>query len=163
MQDHKNPDVSKPAPSGRRAFLSAAAVSAALAPATGFAAIADQNPDLREDIEAIRRLYRDYAAGLGAMPEHPVTEPVPVRLLQDPAEHQDGITIAADGLSASARFPCLVQTAVALAGNGSLLEMARLQGNRETRWENGIILMECAKESGGWRSKKTLIRMVPAT
>lgn len=163
MQDHGRHDFSKSAKSGRRAFLSAAAVSAALAPTAGFSAVAtEQSLDRREDIAAIRRLYREYAAGLRAIPEHLGTGPSPVHVLQDPAEHEDSITIAADGLAASACFPCLVQTAIPLAGSGSLLEMARLQGNRETRWESGVVSMECVRESGGWRSLKTLIRMVPA-
>jgi len=104
----------------------------------------------------------DYAARLREIP-HAAAEPVPVRLLQYPAEHQDRITITADGRSASARFPCLAQIAIALSGAGSLLETARLQGNREMRWESGVISMECVKETGGWRSQKTLITMVPAT
>lgn len=153
-------NLAKPGKSGRRAFLSAAAVSAALAPTAGIAAsAAEPRLNRREDIAAIRRLYRDYAAGLAARPDDPATEPIPVRVLQDPAQHEDNIAIAADGLAASARFPCLAQIATPLSGPGSLLEMARLQGNREMRWESGVILMECVKETGGWRSRKTLIRI----
>jgi hypothetical protein len=149
--------------SGRRAFLSAAAVSAALSPTAGFAALAtEESLDYREDVAAIRRLYREYAAGLAAMPR-PATEPASVRVFQDPAEHEDSIRIAVGGLTASARFPCLLQTAIPHSGHGSLIEMARLQGNRETRWENVVIIMECVKETGGWRSRETLIRMVTAT
>jgi len=151
------PDSGK---SGRRAFLrgAGAAASAALAPGVAATALAGGEERTREDVAAIRKLYRDYAAGFAAQHADSGVE-VQLRLLRDPAQPPDRIEIAAGGQSARAQFHCMVQTSRPLVGNAPLLAMARLQGqHRETWWEAGVHELDCVKADGKWKIRQVAYR-----
>jgi hypothetical protein len=186
MKNQKTPDsraMSRRSNSGRRDFLrrSGTVVSAMLAPAAAGIAHAGtgeslnienrlrQNsgqPALLEDTAEISKLYRDYAAHLATQASH--SAPLPqqsgtgiaqLRLMQDPAQQADTITVAPDRRTATAQFHCVAQIAVPLRGHGSLLEMARLQGQHsETWWESGIHELDCVKTSAGWKIRRVVYR-----
>jgi hypothetical protein len=142
--------------SGRRSFLrrSGAVVSAMLVPAAaGIAHAETGNAGTLEDAAAIRKLYQEYAAGLAqAGPGQGTTI---LRLVHEPGAAGETITLAPDRRSATATFACLAQIAVPLGGSGSLVDMARLQGQHaRTWWENGIHELECARTAAGWQIRR---------
>lgn len=168
--------ISRRSNSGRRDFLrqSGTVVSAILAPAAAGIAHArsgeGERPDggfhqdseqfaRLEDAAAIRELYQDYAAHLTAQAGQPGAQAVQLRLMQDPARRADTIAVAPDRKSATARFHCVAQTAVPLTGEGSLLDMARLQGQyAETWWESGIHELDCVRTGSGWKIRSVAYR-----
>jgi hypothetical protein len=155
---------------GRRAFLrgTGAAISAALVPAV--AAVDETAETAREDAAPIRQLYRDWAvrvaggrhrefADLFAVDTDPFAPAGLLRLMRDPAQPPGTIAFAPDGRSAIAQFPCMAQIAVPLRGNGSVVEMARLQGQHaETWWESGIHELDCLKTGAGWKIRSVAYR-----
>lgn len=144
---------------GRRAFLyrSGAAISGVLGAAT--VGLAERSPGSSDDVAAIRRLYREYAATIASQTVDPSnTEPVHVRLLHDRAAPDDIIVVAPDGQSASARFHCMVQTVQPLVGDARLIEMARLQGNTTSWWERGVHSLDCVKTGDGWKIQRMVYR-----
>lgn len=114
-----------------------------LVPSATVVASEHTNPD---DSAAIRRLWRAYAATCF------------LRVLQDPARQPDAIHIAPDRKSATGEFHCLAHIAEPIAGHGSLIEMARLQGNREARWEHGVHELECVNTPQGWQIQRAVYR-----
>jgi hypothetical protein len=95
-----------------------------------------------EDVDAIHALL---AAVLAA----------PARLGLDAGTHiaadrNDAITIAADG-TATARVPCTVETATPIESCGTLVEMARLQGDGVVRRsERRVLASTFVKRNGTW-------------
>jgi hypothetical protein len=177
MKNQQTPDsraASGCPKSGRRDFLrgSGTVVSAMLVPAAGIAqAGAGENLNNRpgqesgrlallEDAAEIRKLYRDYAVQLATQAGKPGSLPgTPVRVMQDPAQPAETITVAPDRRYATAQFGCMTQIAVPLMGHESLLEMARLQGQHsQTWWESGIHELDCVKTSAGWQIRSVVYR-----
>lgn len=144
----------------RRAFLRrAGAVAATLVPGAAATVLAGNAGRADDDVTAIRKLYRDYSAGLAAQRAEPGAA-MQLRVLHDPSQPEDAIEVASGGQSARASFHCLVQTATPLVGRGpSLLEMARLQGqHHETSWEAGVHQFDCVKLDGHWTVRRLTYR-----
>jgi hypothetical protein len=98
--------------------------------------------------EGLRRLCGGQSGPSGA-------EAVQLRLLQDPAQPPESLTVSPDGQSATAQFRCMVETATPLVGDASLLEMARLQGQHShTWWEDGVYALDCVKAGESWRIRR---------
>jgi hypothetical protein len=146
--------------SARRAFLrGAGAVAAAFVPGAAATVLAGNAGRTHDDAAAIRKLYRDYTAGLPARRAEPGAA-MQLKVLHDPSQPEDAIEVASGGQSARASFHCLVQTATPLAGRGpSLLEMARLQGqHHDTSWEAGVHELDCVKLDGQWTIRRLTYR-----
>ena len=143
----------------RRFFGGAAALAAPLAAG---AAVAREHPsdDLAarlaalEDLNAIRSLLQGYAqrvnAGTDAAPAANVHS---VTLDSDAA-----INVAANG-TASARVGCTVETAMAIDGRDTLVEMARLQGDGVVRRsERRVLASTLVKRDGIWKLEHTELK-----
>jgi hypothetical protein len=135
-------------PTRRSFFGQAGAALAAPLAATG-AITADTGDDLAarlaalEDANAIRALLPPLLA-------------VPARLELDAsvrrivADHDTTIAVAADG-TATAQVTCTVETAKPLESGGTLVEMARLQGDGVVRHsERRVLMAKFMKRDGVW-------------
>jgi hypothetical protein len=95
-----------------------------------------------EDVDAIRALLAALLAE-------------PARLGLDAGTHiaadrNDAIAIAADGI-ATARVPCTIETATPIESCGTLVEMARLQGDGVVRRsERRVLASTFVKRNGTW-------------
>jgi hypothetical protein len=100
-----------------------------------------------EDVDAIRALLAALLAD-------------PARLGLDAganiaADRDDAITIATDG-AATARVPCTVETATPIESCGTLVEMARLQGDGVVRRsERRVLASTFVKRNGIWHIEHT--------
>ena len=114
--------------------------------------------DALEDVNAIRVLQLTFArlvgSGRGAI-ETLFADAAQATL----GEHvrslvidgDDAITFSTDG-TAIARVPCTVTTATPIADGGTLVEMARLQGDGVVkRHERRVLVSELVKRDGLWR------------
>jgi hypothetical protein len=139
----------------RRSFFATAGATLAV-PLAATAALAGERDDAEylagrrsalEDVNAIRALL---AAVLAE----------PARLGLDAgahiaADHNDAIAIAADG-TATARVPCTVETATPIDSCGTLVEMARLQGDGVVRRsERRVLASTFVKRNGTWHIEHT--------
>jgi hypothetical protein len=129
----------------RRRFFGAAATLAV--PFAGGAAAASDDRAARlaalEDANAIRAL-------LAAL----LAEPARLRLGADvrgiAADRDDAIDVTPDG-TATARFGCTVERAIPIESCGTLVEMARLQGDGYVRrTERRVLLSRFVKRNGIW-------------
>jgi hypothetical protein len=140
----------------RRRFFGGAALLAAPF-AAGTAAASD---DLAariaalEDANTIRTLLRDWARGVVA---GTAAAPAP-NLYAFTRDADVSITVADDG-TAAASAPCIVETATPIAGNETLVEMARLQGDGLVRRvERRVLHSRFVKNDGGWQLASTELR-----
>lgn len=79
------------------------------------------------------------------------------RVLQD--HRRKSVEVAADGMSARGRFSCMMKTVRPLAGTGTIVEMARLQGQHAAEWmEDGVHEMEAVKVAGVWKIRRLVYR-----
>ena len=115
--------------------------------------------DAVDDVNAIRALQQRYARLVSAGSSEAIAP-----LFTDPArasveEHvrsvvvdgDDAIAIYTDG-TATARVPCAVTTATPIESCGTLVEMARLQGDGlVVRSERRVLVSAFAKRDGVWR------------
>ena len=133
----------------RRSFFGAAsaAVAAPLAASAAFAA--DRGNDLAarlaalEDQNAIRAL-------LPALFADPKRMALDSRVRSLAADRGDAISVAADG-TASARIACTIETATPIESCGTLVEMARLQGDGlVVRSERRVLVGAFVKRDGVW-------------
>ena len=153
-------------PIQRRAFLrnAGAAVAATTATAAGAAAAASRQPSeghakAGDEEHAIQQLHNAFVAELNSG-RHPGVG-LPVYILGQ-AQHLDTISMAPDQQRAAARFHCLarLETALHEGAAGSLLEMARQQGQGVIqRWESGVLQSEYVKAASLWKLAK--ISFVP--
>jgi hypothetical protein len=134
----------------RRSFFGAAgaAVAAPLAASGAFAADAGSDLATRlaslEDENSIRALLPALLADPNRM-----TLDASVRSLA--ADTAGAITVAADG-TASLHIDCAVETATPIESCGTLVEMARLQGDGlVVRSARGVLVAAFAKQDGIWR------------
>jgi hypothetical protein len=118
--------------------------------------------DALEDANAIRvqllRFTRLAGAGkseaIAALFAAPARAPVVEHLRSVVIDGDDAIQISIDG-TAIARVPCLVTTATPIADGGTLVDMARLQGDGVvTRSERRVLVSELVKRDGLWRFVK---------
>jgi len=151
----------------RRSFLGHAgvALAAPLAATAAFAGELDGAGYILgrlaalEDANAIRALQRRYTRLVGTGRREEIAA-----LFADPArasvaEHvrslaldgDDTFAIATDG-TATGRVPCIVTTATPIENCGTLVEMARLQGEGfVTRSERRTLATTFVKRDGAWR------------
>ncbi len=128
----------------RRSFFGAAgaAVAAPLA-ASGAADDLAERLAALEDQNAIRAL-------LPALLADPRRMALDASVRSLAADRGDAITVAADG-TASARIDCTVETATPIASCGTLVEMARLQGDGlVVRSERRVLVGAFVKRDGVW-------------
>lgn len=141
--------MSKDRTTSRRGFLKSGAIVAvplAVAAAPAAAALADDGSKARllriEDeraIEALNRAFqRQFNAGrvsgnLFASGRTPKFAKELIGLKLDAAAEPEHFTISDDGKRASARIACTAEFHSELEGEGTFVEMARLQGNGPVR------------------------------
>jgi hypothetical protein len=143
----------------RRSFFTHAGVALA-APLAATAALAESDDDVAarlaalEDSNAIRAVLQRYAQRVNAG-----TDPAPaanVRGLSLDAEVT--IEVAGDG-TATAQVPCTAYTAIPIEGCGTLVEMARLQGDGVIKHhERRMLAGSFVKRDGAWEIASTEFR-----
>jgi acyl-CoA hydrolase len=148
------------------------ALAASLAPeARGEAREADPTRVAElEDARAIVDLHRRYArvVNAGAYEElsklfaEPASAQVDVTIRALRAEDfgdRDVVEVAADRSTATARIHCTVDTATPIEPDGTLVEMARQQGEGVLkRSESRVLEHECVRVDGRWRIKRSVFR-----
>jgi hypothetical protein len=154
----------------RRSFFghAGAALAAPLAATAAFAGERDGRGyvlgrrDAGEDSNAIRVLQQRYARLVGAGDRDAVAALFADSARATVGEHlrsvvidgDDAIEISTAG-TAIARVPCVATTATPIADGGTLVEMARLQGDGVvTRSERRVLVSELVKRDGHWRFVK---------
>lgn len=151
----------------RRSFLKSGAIVAApviavAGPAAAFAADDSRAKLARiEDERAIEALSRNFVrdfnasgahgtAGLFADGRAPKLAQA-ARLTLDPAAEPELLEIGADGISARSRHAVAVEIEHAIDGQGTLHQMARLQGNTAaSASERRVLVAEYVKREGRW-------------
>ena len=149
----------------RRSFLKAGAIVAApIAAAAPVAVLADDGSRARlarlEDeraIEALQRKFLRHLNGTGDCAEFVASADAVdlgegMRSIAEDTGHDPELTLADDGLTASARCACRVEIETAFAGDSTLERMARFQGHGSHRHEERRVLAtEFIKGKDGWR------------
>lgn len=162
----------------RRLFVRSAGLAAAAAAPIAVASVAAAETDdtalrLRrlEDEKAVRALQQAYlthvnagahgeAAKLFADPAVARTDPT-LRSLAPMPDASDAIEIAADGQAAVAKVRCLAATETPIEGRGTLLDMARAQGEGVIRRsEPRLLELAAVRREGGWRIESVLQRPI---
>ena len=149
----------------RRSFLKAGAVIATpLAAAVPVVALASD--DSREKlarlederaVEALQRKFLRYLNGDGDCGEFVASSDSVdlgegLRSIAEDLHHEPSLTLAADGRTATARCSCKVERETEFAGDSTLEQMARFQGQGSHRFtEERVLATEFVKGSNGWR------------
>jgi hypothetical protein len=149
----------------RRSFFRHAGAALA-APLAATAALAGQRGgrghvvgrrDVSEDVDAIRVLQVKFARLVGDREAIAVLFAASGRAsigehVRDAViDGDDAIAISTDG-TATARVPCIVTTATPIADGGTLVDMARLQGDGVIkRSERRTLVSELVKRDGRWQ------------
>ena len=132
------------------------------------------DPDALDPVESIRRLQRALAreinesheingaggrgADLFAAGKWPAELAGVTRLLPADFGEHDAVEIATDGRTAHATLHCAVETRVPIAAEGTLIEMARAQGEGFVRATAcGMLDMVCVREGQTWKIKTLAI------
>jgi hypothetical protein len=103
------------------------------------------------------------AAELFASGESPTELDCVTRLLPADFGEHDAIEIAADGLTARATFHCAVETQVPIAAEGTLIEMARAQGEGFVRaTDRRVLEMVCVCKAQTWKIETLALRNLNA-
>jgi hypothetical protein len=153
----------------RRAFFlnGSAVLGAGVATTVGAAGLRPESrrrPGTAEDREAIRRLHLAAVAQLenhgDATAPNLFDERVTLGAYrQIPSLHPDEMKFSADGQHATAIFHCEVELCTPLEGDCTAAQMARLQGQTDTRrWERGRFEGSYVRERGGWRMESMRYR-----
>jgi len=149
----------------RRSFLKTGAIVAVpLAMAAPAAAFADDGSRARlarlEDERALATLQRKLLRHLNGSGEcgefiasaDAVDLGQGMRSIAEDIGHEATLELAEDGLSAKARCACRVERETAFAGDSTLEQMARFQGQGSHRFaEERVLAMEFVKGKDGWR------------
>jgi hypothetical protein len=146
----------------RRAFFLNGGAVLGAATTAGAAALRPeqpQQPGSAEDREAIRRLHLAAMAELenqgDATTANLFDKHSPVRMgayRQTTSQHQDEVKFSADGQCATAVFHCEVELCTPLEGDCTAAQMARLQGQTDTRrWERGRFEASYVRARDGWK------------
>ena len=149
----------------RRSFLKTGAVVAApLAIAAPVAALADDDSSARlarlEDERAVEALQRKFLRHLNGTDEcgefiassGAVDLGEGLRAISGDIGHEVEVVLAEDGRSASARCTCRVERETEFAGDSTLEQMARFQGQGSHRFaEERVLATEFVKGTQGWR------------
>ena len=154
----------------RRSFFAKAGTALALPLAAGAATADPGAPEGASDpVKAIRRLQQALAREIndatgreaqlftaGKLPAELVGV---TRLLPADFGEHDAIEVGADGRSARATVHCAVETQVPIAAEGTLIEMARAQGEGFVRAKACKVLdMACVCTGGTWKIKALAMR-----
>ncbi len=149
----------------RRSFIRNAGVAVTAAVAgSGASAATDTNGlqhrlGLLEDMNAIRALQQRYFtlveqrndAELAALFVDQPTQ-VHAASVLDARLDDASIEVAPDRQRATAQLRSRVQLATPMRGDGTLQQMARLQGQSEQRWsESGVYTVQYVKLDGEWK------------
>ena len=160
----------KDKPTRRSFFVHAGATLAAPFAATatfagehkGAGYVARQRAAL-DDLNAIRVLQQRYvrlagagtAEAIAALFAVPARAAIETHLRSVVVDGDDTIAIASDG-TATSRMPCIVTTATPIEGCGTLVEMARLQGDGfVARSERRVLASSFVKIDGLWKIERT--------
>ena len=149
----------------RRSFLKTGAVIAAplavAAPAAAFAADDSRARLARlEDeraIGALQRKFVRYLNGAGECGEFVASSGTVdlgegMRSIAEDPGHEAELEVAEDGLSARARCACRVERETEFAGDSTLEQMARFQGQGSHRHtEERVLATDFVKGKDGWR------------
>ena len=94
-----------------------------------------------DDVDAVRALMHEHATQLNARP--------------DGFGSTERIDIAADGRSATAALPCVMETETAIGPECPLVDMARQQGGGVLkRIESVVVEGTCVKRAGVWKIQR---------
>jgi hypothetical protein len=149
----------------RRSFLKTGAIVAApLAAAAPVVAFADDDSRERlarlEDERAIEALQRKFVRYLNGAedcgefvaPAGSVDLGEGLRSIAGDLAHEPSLELAADGRTATARCACRIERETEFAGDTTLEQMARFQGQGSHRFaEERILATEFVKGNEGWR------------
>jgi len=149
----------------RRAFLKTGAIVASpLAMAAPAAALADDGSRAKlarlEDeraIEALQRKFLRHLNGAGDCGEFIASSDAVelgegLRAIAEDIGHDAVLELAEDGLAARVRCTCRVERETELAGDSTLEQMARFQGQGSHRHEeHAVLATEFVKGKHGWR------------
>ena len=149
----------------RRAFLKTGAVIAApLAAAAPITALAADDSRARlarlEDeraVEALQRKFLRYLNGSGECGEFVASSGSVdlgegLRSIAEDMRQEPSLVLSADGRSAAARSMCRVEREAEFAGDSTLEQMARFQGQGSHRFaEERVLATEFVKGRQGWR------------
>jgi hypothetical protein len=106
--------------------------------------------------DGIRRLYCDHFASSCTGRK---IEPAP-GFETDPAQQLDIVEVAADRKTATGQFPYSMQVGTPMAGDSSLVAMARLQGEGIVNWwECGIHQVSYVKNDSAWKISRLEYRV----
>jgi len=156
--------MDKQSATDRRSFLKTGAVIAApLAIVAPAAALAGDDSRAKlgrlEDersIEALQRKFLRHLNGTGDCGEFVASSDSVdlgegLRAIAEDIGHEAELTLAEDGLTASARCACRVERETAFTGDSTLEQMARFQGQGSHRFEERRTLAtEFVKGKHGW-------------
>ena len=157
--------MDKQSATDRRSFLKTGAVIAAplaiAAPAAAFAADDSRARLARlEDeraLEALRRKFVRYLNGTAECGEFIASSDAVdlgegMRSIAEDPRREAELEVAEDGLSAKARCACRVERETEFAGDSTLEQMARFQGQGSHRHEERRTLAtEFVKDKDGWK------------
>jgi hypothetical protein len=153
----------------RRAFLKGGALAAAPLAAAGAAATAakiehEAKIEQLQSEAAIRDLHQDWLrrvntgseiTALFADPRQARLHDAVSRVETDHQGAADEVRLAADGLHASGRFACLVETRTELAKDCTLAQMRHAQGEGWLRQsERRLLKADYVNTEGGWMIAK---------
>jgi hypothetical protein len=167
--------MSEKTQSTRRAFLKGGAIAAAPLAAVGAAAVAmkSEHEAALERLQAeaaVRDLHRAWlrrvntgaeTADLFADPRRARLKETVSRVEADHGGATDEIHVAGDGLGATARYACMVETGVELAPDCTLAQMRHAQGEGILRQrERRLLKADYVKTDGRWMIAR--LRFEPA-
>jgi hypothetical protein len=160
--------------STRRLFLAGAALSAPAAVATAAAARPVDETAERlarlEDLNAVRTLKDSYLrrvnaragdeiAALYVEPKKAALDETVCSLVADAAGEPETIELAEDRASAVVQAACTAETETPIEGDGTLVEMARLQGDGVVRSaERRVLEIAAVKIDGAWKIARAELR-----
>jgi hypothetical protein len=166
----------KPVSTRRRFIGAGVALSAPLAATAALAGKQDEDAPARlaelEATNAVRALQREYArlvnagaraqaAQLFATPAAAAIDARVSRLAADRFAMHETIDVAQDGKMASARLECVVETATALTGVYTLIDMLNAQGEGSLRaTQRRVLETDYVKDNGVWRIAR--LALLPA-
>lgn len=157
----------------RRNFIRNAGVAMTAAVASGGVATANTNSlehklGLLEDTNAIRALQQRYFALLQQRNEAELTRLFAGQVavthgasVLDARLDEESIEVAQDRQSATAQLRSRMHLGTPTSGNGTLQQMARLQGQSEQQWrESGVYTAHYVKLGNEWKIKTLQYRSV---
>ncbi len=142
----------------RRNFFLKAGTALSLPLAAGASAIEPESAGETDPVKSIRRLQQSLAREIAAGKPPAALARVTRIQAADFGAH-DIVEIAGDGRTVRAILHCSVETRVPIAAEGTLIEMARAQGEGFVCSTNCTMLeMVCVREGTTWKIKTLAMR-----